>query len=656
MEIQKIPLSSVYPSPMNPRKTFDEEALKELADNIEKQGLLQPITVRPCKHPMADTYPNEYPTKYEIVCGERRYRATKMLSEKWSVNDAVAPNGYSFDRFSTISAIVREMTDEEAFDAMITENLQRKDVDPMEEAYAFAQLMKKGDSPEEIAARFGKSIRFVQDRCKLNNLIPEFHLAIKDGKMPIVAAMIIAKLDDEVQRNYYDNCKDRYTKSTADSFVQSMFLTIDRSVWHENGGAEFAGGCDRKCADCSLNSANHGCLFYEMKADNAGRCTDRKMYHKKTIAFILSELDKHADVLLRKGELMEQGKMAIITDDVTASGEAKEVLNLLKAKIEERGYAVNNPRAILKSKCWYNNDDPRIQELLQNGEIHPVIKIAQYGGVMFEPEYWYKKEQCSEEPNQNKLPSDVELKVREYKHSSQGTDYAIAQKCVKILAKATKPTTPLTVQERALSLALKIHYKNDILKKFELMESVYPPMRVLVEKILAQPEKIDQIERELIAHEMVHTDALCHAVAPFLDDIGTQWCPDAYNDAKSKATKAHLSKLAKLEKELKALGYDTEGNKLLTTSSTPNYLADYSRMKAEHKDAILLFRVGDFYELYKEDAEVASNVLGLTLTITHRDGVEASLCGFPHHALKDYLPKLIQSGKRVAVCEQLKDK
>ena len=76
----------------------------------------------------------------------------------------------------------REMNDEEAFDAMITENLQRKDVDPMEEAYAFSQLVKNGKTVEEVAMRFGKSIRFVNDRIKLNNLIPELMLAVKDDK------------------------------------------------------------------------------------------------------------------------------------------------------------------------------------------------------------------------------------------------------------------------------------------------------------------------------------------------------------------------------------------------------------------------------------------------------------------------------------------
>ncbi len=130
MEIKQIPLSLVTPSPMNPRKTFDEGELQELADNIEKQGLLQPITVRPIKDKtqfaVVDGNADFHP-QYEIICGERRYRAFRILSDKWSEMDCVAPHGKTYNRFSEISAIVREMNDDEAFDAMITENLQRKD-------------------------------------------------------------------------------------------------------------------------------------------------------------------------------------------------------------------------------------------------------------------------------------------------------------------------------------------------------------------------------------------------------------------------------------------------------------------------------------------------------------------------------------------------
>ena len=152
MEIQKIPLSLVAPSPMNPRKTFDEEELQELADNIEKQGLLQPITVRPIKDAKAFAVVNgnaDFHPKYEIICGERRFRAFSRLSDKWIREGVMDANGEPDIRFSDIPAIIREMNDDEAFDAMITENLQRKDVDPIEEhllsvsSFRKARLLKK---------------------------------------------------------------------------------------------------------------------------------------------------------------------------------------------------------------------------------------------------------------------------------------------------------------------------------------------------------------------------------------------------------------------------------------------------------------------------------------------------------------------------------
>ncbi|MDE7126131.1 MAG: DNA mismatch repair protein MutS, partial [Muribaculaceae bacterium] len=85
-------------------------------------------------------------------------------------------------------------------------------------------------------------------------------------------------------------------------------------------------------------------------------------------------------------------------------------------------------------------------------------------------------------------------------------------------------------------------------------------------------------------------------------------------------------------------------------------MKQYSEMKRKHPDAVLLFRVGDFYETFSEDAITASEILGITLT-RRANGVAqyVELAGFPHHALDTYLPKLVRAGKRVAICEQLED-
>ena len=85
-------------------------------------------------------------------------------------------------------------------------------------------------------------------------------------------------------------------------------------------------------------------------------------------------------------------------------------------------------------------------------------------------------------------------------------------------------------------------------------------------------------------------------------------------------------------------------------------MKQYIEMKQKHPDAVLLFRVGDFYESFSEYAITASEILGITLT-RRANGVaqHVELAGFPHHAIDTYLPKLVRAGKRVAICEQLED-
>ena len=91
------------------------------------------------------------------------------------------------------------------------------------------------------------------------------------------------------------------------------------------------------------------------------------------------------------------------------------------------------------------------------------------------------------------------------------------------------------------------------------------------------------------------------------------------------------------------------------TKMSSGVLQQYAQMKAKHPDAISLFRVGDFYELYREDAQKAKDILNLNVAKRNVDGKQVETAGFPHHALDNYLPKLVRAGQRVAICEQLED-
>ena len=91
-------------------------------------------------------------------------------------------------------------------------------------------------------------------------------------------------------------------------------------------------------------------------------------------------------------------------------------------------------------------------------------------------------------------------------------------------------------------------------------------------------------------------------------------------------------------------------------SGKTELMRQYERVKAEHPDAIVLFRMGDFYETFGTDAIETSAILGITLTRRANGGAATvELAGFPHHAIDAYLPRLVRAGKRVAICEQLED-
>lgn len=687
MEIRQIPLSLVHPSPMNPRKTFDEEEIQELADNIEKQGLLQPITVRPIKDKKRFAVVDgnaDFHYEYEIVCGERRYRAFQKLSDKWAEMDCVAPKGASYNRFSEISAIVREMSDDEAFDAMITENLQRKDVDPIEEAFAFGQLIQKGKTSEEIAARFGKSIRFVQDRVKLNNLIPELMLAIKDDKMSISAAMIIAKLDEEHQRRYhsvYSNNAGGFSKQTAESFTQSLFMSIGNAPWYQTNDSrdeDFEGGCGRKCSECQYNTANHGCLFWEMKTEDAGKCTDRTRFYAKHTAFILDILNRYDRPIIRRGATLETGSVVIIDTDDYCNPSTKALKAAVFEAIKAAGYEVVKSNELFEGKCWYK--DNRLKRNIKMGNVYECLRLFTYDSMKIEPEWRYFKGKSNADEDDNSTTPATSAT------SSQSVDaMKLIQKRARmkeiamenIAAESRTMANNLGVAKRKgeLSDAEVFAFQSIIfsLCGSEMLERYgHKGYGKVTERsfigIIRQnradwPMWMREFMRTIFASADMNYNELYQFCA---GEVLAEWMPKEWREMVHKFAMKLDKDLAKNTEKLKELGYGIDG-KLLPKPKEPASSADapradkisilkgidiqkqFKEMKAKHPGTLMLFRVNDFYECFDEDAERAAKTLNLALTTTKG----YKLAGFPHHALDTYLPKLIRAGHKVAICEQL---
>ena len=633
---------------MNPRKTIDEAAIAELAENIKAQGLIQPITVRPIA--FADRVKNGVvttPKLYEIVCGERRYRAFSKLNES-------NPDG----SFSKIPAIVRTMSDAEAFDAMITENLQRQDVDPIEEAFAFGQLIKNGKTAEEIALRFGKSIRFVQDRIKLNSLIPELMVAVRDDKMSISAAMIISKLEDKDQQQFYKTYTQHYqgfTKNNAELFVSSLFMDLEDAAWNtEDAKEEFTGGCDCKCSECKFNTKNHGCLFYEMNSDDDGNCTNREKFASKTLAYIEQLLKKRYSEFVKKDAPLEKGKTVIANYQPGnyIPTEVKNLYNKIKSLIESMGLEVVDPYKCFNGRCSY--DDDRLQQKIEDGEVYHYLTIFDHSGVRIEDHYGYvSKKDLSVNCDANGLP----LKVKNIIGTIEQNEKTFDSACIVAGAKAINEfktkidsKTPIEGFEFEMLLALLLKSNWELGNKLNV--TGINDDEKIVKYVQQHKDSMALIIRSYICNRLAETQSL-HLLRNYLEQFGNQWLPDEYNKAIEGVMKKHEKAKAKAITELEKLGYDINGKKLKTEDKPKDYIAEHAKMKEKRPDSVILFRVGDFYETFGEDAKTVSEMLGITLTKRASKGAETALCGFPHHALDTYLPKLIKGGVRVAICEDI---
>lgn len=381
-EIQKLPVMFIQPSPMNPRKTFDEAKIEELAQNIEEQGLLQPITVRKIND--EETHIDEETgevvsvgPRYEIICGERRFRAWNMLANKSA-------------RYNEIPCIVREMTDEQAFDAMITENLQRQDVDPVEEAIAFSLLLENGNAVEDIAVRFGKSIRFVQDRVKLKGLISELIEMLRKELLPISGAMLLAKLDKELQKEFFDSrVKDEdVTLYEVKDYLDDLFCVIDKAQFFDED--KFTDEISA-CSGCVNNTANHGCLFYEMKGKEQ-KCINRECFTQKQQEYVKYRVMKEAENLVKKGEPLTFDKSVILVEAPHSWDNDKEKQRKADAirMYNDMGFEVVHEN-VFDQKCWYNENDERIAEKLSNNEVFRCIEVLGYNRPEFKVSYYYLK-------------------------------------------------------------------------------------------------------------------------------------------------------------------------------------------------------------------------------------------------------------------------
>ena len=206
-----LPLNEIMPNKEQPRKTFDEGALQELADSITQHGVLQPLLVRPL-----------VTGGYQLVAGERRWRASRMAGLK------------------EVPVVVKELSDVETMEIAIIENLQREDLNPIEEAEGLQALIDRcGFTQEEVATSVGKSRPAIANALRLLKLPQEVRDMTKNGEISDNEAMIYEVAQNIVKNNLTVRDVERLAKTSEktspsakrkskrrDSFYDEVELTL----------------------------------------------------------------------------------------------------------------------------------------------------------------------------------------------------------------------------------------------------------------------------------------------------------------------------------------------------------------------------------------------------------------------------------------------
>ncbi|PZR60698.1 MAG: chromosome partitioning protein ParB [Chloroflexi bacterium] len=169
-QLRELPVERILPNPAQPRLSYEEDSLTELADSIREHGVLQPILVRPVG------------AKFELVAGERRWRASRMA-----------------ERVS-IPAIVVDFDEQTALEVSIIENLQREDVSPLEEATMYRKMTDLGYSVRQLAQKIGKDKGYVENRLRLADAPPEIRELVSLRRDTLSHAYELMRIDDERTR------------------------------------------------------------------------------------------------------------------------------------------------------------------------------------------------------------------------------------------------------------------------------------------------------------------------------------------------------------------------------------------------------------------------------------------------------------------------
>jgi ParB/RepB/Spo0J family partition protein len=348
--LQQIKLSDIVESKTNPRKHFDEPKLKELAESIKVHGVLSPIILRQV----------EGKKGYELVAGARRYRAAKIAE------------------LDTIPAFVPSLTDQQALEMQVIENLQRDDLHPLEEAEGYEALIKAhGYTAESLAAKIGKSSSYIRKRLQLTKLHKDLRKAWYDDRLQLGHALILSRIEDEnIQKSALKYClQNNPTPKELSEEINDRYLTNLSSAPFKLSDAELKPDMGA-CTTCQYNTGNRKDLFDEVKGQ--GMCTQPKCFQEKVqIHFdnIAEDEKKKGNVIIptskKKSVFSTWGSMSNDYIDPESScwehpknekykvlfgGRVKEHVVIDNENQIRRLYLKKDVQALMAGEKWYKKD------------------------------------------------------------------------------------------------------------------------------------------------------------------------------------------------------------------------------------------------------------------------------------------------------------
>lgn len=255
---QEIKLSQIVPSKLNPRKSTDAEQMKQLTESIKAQGVLQPIIVRLMTESAMGN------KTFEIVCGERRYMAAKAAGHE------------------TIPAIVMDLTDDQAAEIAIIENLQREDVNAIQEAAGYdAIITKTGCTIADVSLKVGKPAKYITDRIRLLALNPEIRAGIEKGDISPAHGIVLTRIGDPKERVEFFKAmlKNKWSVRQAENELEQCGRCLSNAPFDA-----------ADCKKCPSNGAKQKDLF-DTDTDLNGKCLDSGCYDKKCTDHLLARVE-----------------------------------------------------------------------------------------------------------------------------------------------------------------------------------------------------------------------------------------------------------------------------------------------------------------------------------------------------------------------------